>query len=64
MLERVYYIERPKILLKYTFFQEQSLVFSRDNVNAGVDIVLRQKSMGSSEHRSAQLPGVRMASTR
>jgi hypothetical protein len=32
VLERVYYIVRPKIPLKYTFFQEQCLVFPRDMV--------------------------------
>jgi hypothetical protein len=36
----MYDIWQPKILTKYTFLQEQCLFFSRDNVNAGVDIVL------------------------
>ena len=32
VLELMYYTQRPKIPLKYAFFQEQCLVFSRDMV--------------------------------
>jgi hypothetical protein len=32
VLELMYYIQQRKILMKYTFFQEQCLVFSRDDV--------------------------------
>jgi hypothetical protein len=64
VLELMYYIRQPKILPKYTFLQEQCLVFLRDNVSAREDNVLRQDRKASSERLSAQSLALGMVSTR